>query len=213
MRSVEEEELIDIAVERRTDLNRNTIRASLDIVKEVAKEAIANGNSVHFGLGYFELTVNGVFIGDSPKWDPEKHSLRVNIKPCLELRNMLKEIEVDVRGMAQSGMFINSVKDVTSDEENSRLTPGGAVNIFGAKIRIAGDNPENGIRLIEQNSGTVVDIAPNTVAINDPARVTFVVPANLPTGDYKLSITTQFSHSTVLLKEPRTYVFRHELIV
>ncbi|MDR1340546.1 MAG: DUF4469 domain-containing protein [Prevotellaceae bacterium] len=212
-KTVTEDELIDTAVKRGTDLNPATLRASLNILKKIAKEEIANGASVHFGLGYFDLQVNGVFIGDNPKWDDDRHSLRVNIKPNLELRNMLKDIEVEVRGMAQSGTIINSITDVASGEVSSRLTPGGAANISGVKIRIVGEDPANGIRLTEQNSGKVVDIALNTVAVNEPSRVVFVVPADLPAGDYKLSITTQHSHSTVLLKKPVTYVFEYLLIV
>ncbi|MDR0725082.1 MAG: DUF4469 domain-containing protein [Prevotellaceae bacterium] len=49
-----------------------------------------------------------------------------------------------------------------------------------------------------------------SVLINDPSSVTFIVPADLPAGDYKLSITTQFSHSAIL-KEPRTYIFDYVL--
>ncbi|MDR0729397.1 MAG: DUF4469 domain-containing protein, partial [Prevotellaceae bacterium] len=39
------------------------------------------------------------------------------------------------------------------------------------------------------------------------------VPADLPAGNYKLSITTPFSESKTLLKEPRTYVFDYPLAV
>ena len=51
------------------------------------------------------------------------------------------------------------------------------------------------------------------VLTNDPSKVTFVVPADLPTGDYKLHLTTQFSTASVLLKEPRTYVLEYVLTV
>jgi hypothetical protein len=212
-RSVDEDGLIDIIMKRGTDLNRSTIRAVLDMLKGVAKEEIANGASVSFGLGYFDLLVNGVFLGDNPKWDPDKHSLHVRIKPSAELRNMLNEIKVEVSGMAQSGIFINLVTDVVSGEENSRLTPGGSVNISGVKIRVAGDSPDNGIRLTEQNSGTVVSIPMSTVAVNEPSKIIFIVPASLPAGDYKLSITTQFRRGTELLKEPRTYTLDYVLAV
>jgi hypothetical protein len=43
--------------------------------------------------------------------------------------------------------------------------------------------------------------------------VSFIVPADLPAGDYKLSLTTQYSSSGVLLKDPRTYTFDYVLAV
>jgi hypothetical protein len=212
-KSLKEDDLIRLAVARRTDLNPSTLRSSLDILKEVAAEEVANGASVYFGLGYFNLRVNGVFVGDHAKWDPEQHSLHVNATPSVDLRNAVNNIHVNVRGMAQSGLVINSLTDVASGEENTRLTPGGGVNLAGVRIRIAGDSPDNGIILSEQNSGTVMPIPATAILVNEPSKVSFIVPADLPAGDYKLSLTTQYSHSTVLLKEPRTYTFDYVLAV
>ena len=212
-KSLKEDDLIRLAVSRRTDLNASTLRASLDILKEVAVEEIANGASVYFGLGYFSLLVNGVFVGDHAKWDPAQHSLHVKATASADLRNTVKGIHVNVLGMAQSGLVINLVTDVASGEENTRLTPGGGVNLAGARIRIVGDSPDNGLRLTEQNSGAVTTIEPTAILVNEPSKVSFIVPADLPAGDYKLSLTTQYSHSSVLLKDPRTYVFDYVLTV
>ena len=212
-KSLNEDDLINMAVQRRTDLSPTTLRASLDILKEIATEQIANGASVYFGLGYFNLVVNGVFIGDHAKWNPEKHSLRVHTTASLELRNAIKSTHVNVRGMSQSGIVINNVHDITSDEDNTRLTPGGGVNLQGSKIKIAGDNEGNGIFLTEQATQVVTPIPANAIILNDPSKVSFIVPADLPAGDYLLSITTQYSHGSTLLKDPRTFVFDYVLTV
>jgi hypothetical protein len=212
-KSLKENDLINLAVTRRTDLNASTLRASLDILKEVAIEAVANGASVYFGLGYFNLKVNGVFIGDHAKWDPAVHSLHVTATPSVEVRNVVKETHVDVRGMAQSGIVINSVVDVMSGEENTRLTPGGGANLTGNRIRIIGDSPDNGFKLTEQNTGAITIVPVTAILVNEPSKVSFIVPADLPAGDYKLSVTTQYSSGAALLKEPRTYTFDYVLTV
>ncbi|MDR3328882.1 MAG: DUF4469 domain-containing protein, partial [Prevotellaceae bacterium] len=146
-KSLGEGDLISIAVARRTDLNPTTLRASLDILKEVAVEEITNGASVNFGLGFFALDVKGVFIGDHAHWDPAQHSLHVKATPSAELRQAVKATHVNVRGMASAGAVINAVHDVTTAEENARITPGGGVTLTGAKLKIAGDSPANGICL------------------------------------------------------------------
>lgn len=74
-KSLTEDDLIAKAVLRRTDLNAATLKASMQLLKDVAIGEIANGASVRFGLGYFNLTVNGVFIGDNAKWDASQHVL------------------------------------------------------------------------------------------------------------------------------------------
>ncbi|MGC9151139.1 MAG: DUF4469 domain-containing protein [Microbacter sp.] len=212
-KSLTEDDLIAIAVSRRTDLNANTLKASINILQEIASEQIANGASVSFGLGYFNLGVNGVFIGDSAKWDPSIHSLSVRVTPTANLRNAVKASTVDVRGMAASGLVINSVTDVTSGEVNSRLTPGGGVNLTGNKIKIDGANATVGISLTNEETKEVTSIAKTAVLVNDPSKITFVVPASLASGDYKLTITTQYSSSVQSLKEPRSYTFDYVLNV
>jgi hypothetical protein len=90
------------------------------MVKSVAAEALLNGASVNFGLGYFSLGVNGVFIGDNAQWDSSQHALSINFSPTAELREGIKIVKVNVRGMAASGSFVNLLTDVSSGETNSR---------------------------------------------------------------------------------------------
>ena len=203
--------LTKIAVARRTDLNPETIRSSFILLKDIAIERLLAGASVNFGLGHFNLSVNGVFIGDNAQWDSTKHSLSVSVSPTAEVREAVRAVKVNVRGMATAGTVINTVADVASGEENTRLTPGGAVNLTGSKIKVAGDNPACGIMLTNEDNGTQTTIPANAIAVNNPSKITFVVPALLPTGNYKLSIVTQFSNTSTLLKEPRTYVFDYVL--
>ncbi len=211
-RSLTEDDLVREAVSRRTDLNAVTLKASLDILKEIALEEVINGASVRFGLGYFKLKANGVFIGDNARWDSSQHSLDVHVTPTSEFRNAVKATSVDVRGMATLGTAINSVTDMASGGENTRLTPGGGVNISGSRIKIDGDDPDVGIFLTCQDTGKVTVIPKTSIPVNYPSKLTFIVPADLPAGDYKLSVCTQFASHT-LLKQPRTYTFRYLLNV
>ncbi|MEI8272175.1 MAG: DUF4469 domain-containing protein [Paludibacter sp.] len=213
IKSLNEDDLINIAVSRRTDLNPSSLRSSMELLKEIAREQIANGASVAFGLGYFNMAVNGVFVGDNDHWDSSKHSLSVRVTPTADLRASVNAATVDVRGMAEAGTVINSVTDVTTGEVNTRLTPGGGVNLVGSKIRITGDNVANGIILTNQATSETTVIALNSILTNDPSKVSFVVPATLPKGDYKLSIATQFSNSIQNLKEPRIFMFDYVLNV
>ena len=213
-KSLSEDDLINIAVTRRTDLNPVTLRASLEILKDIAKEEIANGASVNFGLGYFGLDVKGAFIGDNPNWDSKKHSLAIHVTPTADVRETVRKVSVSVRGMASVGSYINSVTDVTTGEVNTRLTPGGGVNLTGSKIKITGDHPANGIALINQMMQTETMIPASAILRNEPSNLTFIVPAGLPAGDYKLRIATQFTGAGgKTLKEPRPYLFDYVLVV
>jgi len=212
-KSLSIDDLIARAVSRRTDLNATTLRASMEILQDVAIEEIANGASVKFGLAYFNLGVSGVFIGDNAKWDSSQHSLWVKAMPTVELREAVANCTVDVRGMAAVGIALNSLVDVTSGEENSRLTPGGGINLTGTKIKIDGDSPEVGIRLVNQSTQESIVIPRTSILVNDPSKLTFITPQDIPAGDYKLSITTQYSASHKTTKEVRVYVHDYILSV
>jgi hypothetical protein len=205
--SLKVDDLISIAVTRRSDINSSTMRASYDILREVALEELCNGKHVEFGLSYNSIGVEGIFIGDHPAWDKEKNHLVFRSTAAADVRQIMKEIEVEVLGMASSGIFINSLTDVVSGEVDKLITPGGGIKLAGSKIKIAGEIEGIGIHLTNIDSEAVFDIPFTSILDNEPSKITFIVPTNLPAGDYKLSITTQFSNHTVLLKEARTYVF------
>lgn len=125
----------------------------------------------------------------------------------------MQATSVNVRGLAVSGTVINSLTDVASGEENAKLTPGGGVNLTGTRIRIEGDNPAVGLKLVNVETEAETVIPATSVLINDPSRITFIVPADLAQGDYRLTLTTQFSASGTQLKEPRSYEFEYVLTV
>lgn len=199
-----EDNLVDLAVIRRTDLSANTLKSALNILKDLAVEQIVNGATVQFGLGHFKLNVNGVFIGDNAKWNKEKHSLSVHVTPSVELRRAVKSCEVDVRGMASSPMAINSLTDVSTGEVNTCITPGGGANVVGTRIKIEGDKAEVGLKLVNEETKAETLVPINTVLTNTPSKLTFIIPAGLAQGDYKLIVTTQYSSSGIQLKEARS---------
>lgn len=212
-KSLNEADIVNLAVAKRTDLNPITLKASLDLLKEVVKEELQNGANISFGFAHFSLGVNGVFIGDNAQWEKEKHSLYAKATPNAELRNAIKNTSVNVRGMATNGTIINSVTDVASGEKNGKITAGGGLNIFGSRIKIEGDKPEVGLKLIHQGTKTETLIPKTSILVNTPSQLSVIVPTGLEAGEYKLVIGTQFSRANHLLKEPRIYEFEIPLTI
>jgi len=212
-KSLTEDDLVALVVARRTDLNATTLKASLDLMKDVAIEQLANGASVKFGLGYFNLGVSGVFIGDSAKWDSSAHSLFVKATPTVDLREAVASASVDVRGLAASGLGINAITDATSGEVNGRVTPGGGATIAGSRVKIAGDDASVGITFTNQATAAVTAVPATSLLTNEPSRLAIIIPASLAAGDYKLTVTTQYTVSSKTLKEPRSCTLEYVLTV
>ena len=159
------------------------------------------------------IDVEGAFIGDSPAWDPTAHRLVARITPAKRLRETLKTVPVRIRGMAPDSSSINTVTDVATGEANKRLTPGGMVNLRGTRIKIVGTAEGVGLWLTNQDSQEAVKIPMTSIGVNDPSKMSFVVPASLPTGNYLLSIVTLYSGGGAPLKEPRTTTLSYVLVV
>jgi len=80
------------------------------------------------------------------------------------------------------------------------------LRISGSKIRIAGENAENGVYFVNQETNERVKVS-SKIPVNKPSELMVVIPA-LAAGTYKLEVVTQFTGGTkTLLKEPRTAVF------
>ncbi|MDR0749860.1 MAG: DUF4469 domain-containing protein [Tannerellaceae bacterium] len=212
-KSLRADDLINIALQRRTDLNAGTLRAALGILAEIAIEELANGASVEFGPAFLSLAVKGAFVGSHPRWNPAVNSLRLKATPGVELRAAINSIHVNVRGKAAPATVINKLTDVSSGQENKRLTPGGGVELSGRRIKIAGPSPDNGIRLHHQDSHAEYPIPAASILLNNPKKVAFVLPPSLPPGPYKLSLATQYSTSPSPLREPHTYLLAYTLEV
>jgi hypothetical protein len=205
------DDLIADAIDRGTDISPVTLRAAYDLLKTAALHRALRAQRVEFGLGITYVESTGTFIGDSAKWDPARNRLIAKLLPSKDLREALKAVEVAVLGAAQVPNVISSVEDVVTGQVNVCLTRGGMAHIHGSKIKIIGTDPETGLKLTQSTGGTVWDVPTTAIGINDPSRVSFVVPADLPADEYTLSIVTQYSGSAKELKKSRTVTLEYAL--
>jgi hypothetical protein len=184
-----------------------------DLLKGSALKRVQRGQRVEFGLGVFHTEVSGTFTGDAAKWDASRNQLIARTLPSKELRDALKHVHVEVLGMAKTPNMIASVVDVVTGQENTCLTRGGMAHIHGTHIKIAGADPSIGLMLKALPDGATVDVPAAAIGINDPSRVSFVVPLDLSAGEYELSIVTQYTGSKAELKAPRTVTLTYPLMV
>lgn len=204
---LKEDDLIAIAVSRRTELNPSTLRAAIDILHEIALEKLLNGASVNFGPGVFKLAVNGAFTTKEPEWNGEEHKVVLQMTPTTQLYQMMEKVEVKVRGMAPVSTCIKTVRELPNGKINESITRGNAVELQGVKLKIAGDDPANGITLTNIVSGEITVIPTANLVANLPKKIIFILPISMKPGDYQLTLTTQFSNGSTLTKQPRSYRF------
>ncbi|MEE3725585.1 DUF4469 domain-containing protein, partial [Riemerella anatipestifer] len=167
-----------------------------------ASELVLNGYSVNTGLVYMRPAIKGVFYDKT--WDKEKHSVYVNVNQGTDLRKAANDTKVEILGEQSSPMSVFSITDKVTGKADGTLTKGKNAEIIGTYIKIDGDNPKNGIVFKNLDNQNEVKLAKDSIVLNEPSRLLILVPSDLEAGNYELSITTQSSTGSVLLKEPRT---------
>jgi hypothetical protein len=170
---------------------------------------LCNGCSVNTGWFIVSAVIRGVFGRSNEKFNSAKHSVAFDFKQGTLLRKELENVEVSIVGVAGSPLFVIQVMDTNTGSINNLLTPKRVVRINGAKLKIAGDNPANGVYFVNREKKERIQA--DIIIANKPSELLALIP-EMPAGTYSLEITTQYSGSTTL-KTPRTTVFHKPLTV
>ena len=142
------------------------------------------------------LTYNG-------EWDPQVNSLYVNFQQGKELREALKDVEVVVAGKRQKPFYISGCWDQATGRTDFVATAGRCFTLTGKNLKVMGTHPSVGITLTNE-AGECIRIAEGCMVGNWPSKVRFIIPEDMPEGEYELRVTTQSSSGTYLLKAPRS---------
>lgn len=200
--TIRNSEIADRILARGSEFRKDTIEHILKMADEEKVTAIAQGKSVIDGLGQYLITISGVFEGEKAPFESAKHKLGVSFTTSQLMRNTMKNISVDT-STASTGPVINSITDSTTGEKDQTLTSGSAAVISGVNIKVMGEDPANGV-FFTKTDGT--PLKASLLIHNNPSELTVIMPV-MATGEYTLSITTQYSTNNKLVKESRTYTF------
>lgn len=183
-------------------LREETIQHVVALYKRVITRLLLSGVSVNDGLYYAQASFRGII--ENSQWNPAKNSITVNFQMGADLREAIKKTRVNIIGEKGSAMYIGGVTDASTRATDASATAGRAFTLTGSKIKVVGTDASVGITLTSEG-GTVTRITEDLFVINDPSKVTFIIPADLANGTYTLKLTTQFSgNSSAPRKTPRS---------
>ncbi|MDR0891418.1 MAG: DUF4469 domain-containing protein [Mediterranea sp.] len=200
-RSVNEDYLLDQMVKKNPGIRREIMATSVSLFQEAIAEEVCNGNSVNIGLCRFVAQFRGLIYGNS--WDSSRNSIYVSIRQGRTLAKEISDTSVRILG-ERKGMYIASGEDASTHATDFSATAGRNFILTGRNIKVVGDDPSVGITLTD-SKGRVTKLSKDLFAVNTPSKLIFLLPPELKDGEYTLTLTTQYSNSS-LLKVPRTAV-------
>ena len=194
------------------DISSKAMEHAVDLYLSEMIYLLCNGFTVNTGVFSVRPKIKGVFNKATEQFNPEKHKISFDFNQGLRLRKELANVNVEITGVSKVTFFIDEVVDIESESVGDLLTPKHNLRISGSKIRIAGENAENGVYFVNQETDERVKVS-SKMPVNKPSELMVVIPA-LAAGSYKLEVVTQYgSNNKNLLKEPRTAVFDRILSV
>ena len=205
--TADQERIIQEMMKVNPGLELETLRLVFELEKRVVKELLLTGMRVNTGLYTAEVRARGVIMGGA--WDASRNSLYVSMKQGADLREAIAVTHVNILDADKNVRYIRDGyadgADVDADtrvpQDGIVATAGRAFTIRGNKLKLAGDDPAVGITLTDAD-GTETKVPLSSVYVNEPKRLTFLIPAGLEDGRYTLTVTTQYSSKNYLLKEP-----------
>jgi hypothetical protein len=204
-KTLNKEDIVRILKKKGSKLSEEQLLAIINIYESVCMEHIRQGRNVQNGVFNIKPRVSGNWLDCTDSFNPDKHMITFDQSPSEELRKSLEKVKVEVVGVEKSDAYIRLVTDVESGDIEGEVTPGGNIVIDGAKIKIAPVDGE-GLGIFFMDADGLEIPVTHPLIQNDPKQIICRVPMLEP-GDYVLKIVTQFSHSTRLLKAPRTIVY------
>ena len=208
VRSYTMSEIIQRILARNPGLSQAQITAAIDEFFKESSMIIEDGGALNTPLMNTQPSIAGVFHGATDVFDPKRHRVKTNVFPGKMLQKATAGIKTQKAQTADPMPFILEVHDVLSDTFNEQLTPGGVIQIWGGRLRLATENPENGIFLTDDLAQT---IKLTTIIENKPARIIAMLPQDLPAGTYTLELRTSFVNSGKESKSMKTGRFNREL--
>jgi hypothetical protein len=198
--------------ERGSEIQYETLVHILTQSDRIVREFVQQGHSVLTECAQFTPRVNGTWIGETAKFDPDVHRVGLHIIPSAEMREALREVTVEVLGTKDAGAFIGLVTNGATGLVDNVLNTGDDIIIEGDKLRIAPEDTDGlGIFFVSA-SGEEFHVKRRLLQ-NDPKKLVARVP-ELPAGQYTLRVITRFSlGSQQLLKEPRVIEYGKPLVI
>ncbi|MDR1154280.1 MAG: DUF4469 domain-containing protein [Bacteroidales bacterium] len=196
--------VVDEVMSEGTEYQRDTVVDISRRFMRAGSRLALSGYNVNTGQCYMRAVITGALYGK--KWDPARNSVYVAIIQGADLRRECADTEVEILGVKPDLMAITRVVNLVSKQADGTLPRGRNAQVDGSYLKLAGDDPAVGVYLVEASSGAETKLAAEDIVTNDPSKLIIYVPGDLPAGEYRIKVVTQFTGGR-LLNAPREAIY------
>ncbi|MEA4936076.1 MAG: DNA-binding domain-containing protein [Paludibacter sp.] len=198
-------DIVDEIMKDGTENKKETIVSIVTRFQEKAMQLVLTGHNVNTGMVYMRPVIKGAIY--DKLWNPEINSVYVAINQGMQLRQAISETKVELLGLSPDMLEFYSLTNMETGASDGTLTKGKNAELKGSYIKVAGENPDCGIYLVNTTTGEATKLPAKSIVINEPSRLMLLIPDNIVAGEYDLKLTTQYTKGNTLLNSPRSITF------
>jgi len=192
-----DEEVLEMIMVRHNGLSRSEVVAVLEEYAVAIEYLLQRGHSVHTSLMKIEASIQGKFEGREA-FNPKKHQLCLNMTPGKRLRHALREVKAKRIHPSSPRPWITSFQPFDAQLPPDSFLPGSPVQLRGRRLKVRPANTDEGVFLIGEDRKTYrIDY----LVTNEPRRLIFMIPNDLPAGSYQLEVRARCGNSTELRRD------------
>lgn len=203
------------------------VRSALQVGMEVMAQAVASGFCVSTPLCYAQPMATGVVMEHELSQPVDRDKVRVyaSFRQGSAVTEALAQAKLQLfLQPAATGPYIAGM---TSAFFNEQTGAGGAVTrvplpmeagdmavITGNGLKVVGTDPSVGVTLTSVDDPQKTFFIPAAkISPNTPKKLQFSLPAGITEGAWTVKVTTQYSGSQYLTKQPRSFTLPRPVYV
>ncbi len=183
------DEVIIRMIERGSTVTEADILSVMSDFQGAIQSLMQEGAFVTTPFANFSTSIRGVFIGAVDDYDSTRHQITVNLNAGNDLRKFMRN---NVSAQKEEGKFTGPKPlqfiDSNTGENNSIITAGGLGILIGNRLSFDKSDPKQGIFFVAEDDS---ELKVEVIGHNRPSNLSFIIPSQLATGDYKLIVRSK----------------------
>ncbi len=189
------DDIIDVMIGRGSTVTRAEALSVLEEYSAALEQLLRDGHSINTPLFNLIPSIKGVFYDKNESFNPERHQVRVNVRPGTRLRQIESQIQVERVSASRPTPEPEDFEDVASETRNSQITPGGLAKLTGSRLKYEPNDAQQGVFFIDA-AGAETRVT--MIARNKPSELNFQIPATLAAGAYTVEVRVVLPRTTDL---------------
>lgn len=192
-------------------LKKDTIVDIISRFNHKSAELVLSGYNVNTGLVYMRPVINDKFHDKT--WSPDINSVYISFTQGHDLRQALGETTIEVLGEQINPIEIYSMTDLSTGNTEGKLEKGSMVEVIGTNLKVLGVYPECGIVFRNVQTQEITKLKRSEVVVNEQSKLKILIPGSLETGEYEMTLCTQYKSDNKLFNQPRYTAFEKPIII